>query len=990
MSTFVNQILFLCCFCLTRQAAAQQLLFSNLNAQIPAQECYNIMQDSKGYIWFSTEAGLCRYANNRLTVFDHKNGLEEKAVYAVTEDASGKIWIATCTNRVLFFDGTRFREPAFSAALKKLCAGKRHSSIPFSLVIDAEQLYLSDQQFTAIINIRTGKIGKVAGRLDKEDFLFEKIGNNRLIPFSSGVKGDRDYRIRIHHLREDFMVYLPTGSKGSTVSWRTNTCIAGELDFFSVGNILVRFQKGGKVSNYSFPSRITSLYIDAKNGLWVGTLKRGVFYYPDLRSMQLGHHSMDGYSVSGILLDREQGVWCSTLEKGIFYSRNAAITGYHNIVGLDKKSTLLKWEEGRIFASSSGNRLFEIERNRVRKHELPFNAALDPTDISEVFDFSDIIRRGDEWLICGRAGLPVLDKQFKFNNKHIWGQSGFYSFGYAFAHSMNGRLYHVKHEDLAEIKGRQSHQITDMKFIVFCLLPLDANHVLVGGKKGLFEVDFRTKKATRLKGVNGKVIKLLRDRYSNIWILTRDKGIFRLKRNKVTDLTTVLGLSELPLFFDMTEGKNGEIWVGAANGLYRLRLQENGWKTDHYTKLNGLPSNEVYKVATDGQSLYFSTFEGLFRFPLKTSLSNTVGPPVYLYKMTVNERDIDPKTRRLDLQYDQNKLRFSFDVLTFKDEGVTTLSYELRHNENPGVFRQIKGGELFLDNLSPGLYRLKVYGVNNDDVRNQHPLFFSIEVAPPFWRTWFFQLAAGLIVLLLIWLVIRLSVRSIHRKEEAKTLANKLMAEYQMSALQAQMNPHFIFNAINTIQSCILRKDEKQAYDYLAKFSKLIRLVLNHSLEKTLLLQQDLEVLDLYIELEQTRFGHAFDYQVRIAENVDPHGIYIPGMLIQPYIENAIWHGLMNLEDSRRGSVLLLISVSGDFLQLLIEDNGVGREKAALFGKKHNHKSIGMTLTEKRLTTLHQMRGYENARVSIIDLYDRDGIACGTRVELDIPLNLEI
>lgn len=982
MSTFVKRLLllFLCCF--TLQTVAQELLFSNLKSQIPAQECYNILQDRKGYIWFSTEAGLCRYANNRMMVFNHKNGLNEKSVYAVTEDASGKIWIATVKNRILFFDGTRFKEPAFSGELKKLCANEYQSSIPYSLVADGDYLYLSDQYFAAKINIRTNRVTKTNLCLNGANFLFEKIGNKPLIPILYEVKNNKEYIIRVKYSKKDVKVCLPRGTEGSIIAWRTTSCVAKGMDFFGVGSFLIRIDKGGQVSKYTLPSRILSLYVDNRNGLWVGTLKGGMIYYPDVYTMKVGHHSMDGYSISGILLDREQGVWCSTLEKGIFCSRNAAITGYHTIEGLNKKSSILKQEEGRIFVSSAGNALFEIDRNTILRHELQFKNTFET-----MTEFSDITKRDDEWLLCGRLGLPVLDKQFKFKNKHIWGQEGYYSFGYAFAHSTDGKLYHVKFEQLSEIKGQISHDIKNMRSTIFCLLTLDTNRVLIGGVKGLYEVNVKTRKTIRLKGIIGKVIKIIRDRAGKIWILTKDKGIFQLDKDKVKDLTTVLGLQELPLFFDMVEGKNGEIWVASANGLYRLRCCKKGWEKDHYTTLNGLPSNDVYKVAADSYHLYFSTFEGLFRFPLNASLSNTLGPPIHLNKLNINGQFADPETRRLNLYHNQNTLRFSFDVLTFKNEGVTSLIYELTYNDEPRIFRQVQGSDIFFDNLSPGTYRLKVYGVNSEGVKNRYPLRFSIEIAPPFWREWPFLFGVGLLLILLIFLVIRLSVRSINRREEAKTLANKLMAEYQMSALQAQMNPHFIFNAINTIQGYILRKDEQHAYDYLAKFSKLIRMVLNHSQEKSLLLHSDLEVLYLYVELEQMRFGHAFDYEVIVTEEVDPHDIFIPGMLIQPYIENAIWHGLMNLEDSRRGKISLHISIAGEFLHISIEDNGVGREKAASFGKKHNHPSVGMSLTEKRLITLNQMRGFENSSVSIVDLFDNKANACGTRVELNIPLN---
>jgi len=225
------------------------------------------------------------------------------------------------------------------------------------------------------------------------------------------------------------------------------------------------------------------------------------------------------------------------------------------------------------------------------------------------------------------------------------------------------------------------------------------------------------------------------------------------------------------------------------------------------------------------------------------------------------------------------------------------------------------------------------------------------------------------------------------KSEEAKTLVNKLMAEYQVTALQAQMNPHFIFNAINTIQGYILEKDEQEAYNYLAKFGKLIRSVLHHSQEKVLLLEHELEVLNLYVELEQLRFDNCFDYHLELKDNLDSESIYLPAMLLQPYVENAIWHGLVNLKDSRRGRLDVTLSQAQDVLLVQIRDNGIGRELAMSFNRNRRHKSVGMTLTAERITLMNQLHGYETASVTITDLYDEAGEPAGTCVELRIPIN---
>jgi LytS/YehU family sensor histidine kinase len=216
---------------------------------------------------------------------------------------------------------------------------------------------------------------------------------------------------------------------------------------------------------------------------------------------------------------------------------------------------------------------------------------------------------------------------------------------------------------------------------------------------------------------------------------------------------------------------------------------------------------------------------------------------------------------------------------------------------------------------------------------------------------------------------------------------NKLIAEYQLTALQAQMNPHFIFNAINSIQGYILKKNEQQAYDYLAKFSKLIRMVLNQSTERTLPLKQELEMLSLYVELEQLRFDQSFDFKLDVDKDLRRFfGLQIPSMLVQPYVENAIWHGLMNLNKDRKGMLSVEFKLKDEILKITIEDNGVGRELSKTYKKETDHKSVGMILTEQRLMMINKLQEYEDAWVTITDLYDEKKKPSGTQVEIFIPV----
>lgn len=243
-------------------------------------------------------------------------------------------------------------------------------------------------------------------------------------------------------------------------------------------------------------------------------------------------------------------------------------------------------------------------------------------------------------------------------------------------------------------------------------------------------------------------------------------------------------------------------------------------------------------------------------------------------------------------------------------------------------------------------------------------------------------LSISLIVIIIVSIII---FYLLYKQKKIKITQNYLQLEQQL--LRSQMNPHFIFNSINSIQRYILQKDQQAAYDYLAKFSKLIRLVLNNSQEKILTLKQELDLIRLYVELEQLRFDSKFEFTISKADSVNEDMLNVPCLLIQPYVENAIWHGLMNLDKNKKGKLSIDLILQGELLKITIEDNGVGRELAKSYKAENGEKSMGMKLTEQRLQMINKLQDYENAKVLISDLHNEAGEATGTRVEILLPIN---
>jgi len=224
--------------------------------------------------------------------------------------------------------------------------------------------------------------------------------------------------------------------------------------------------------------------------------------------------------------------------------------------------------------------------------------------------------------------------------------------------------------------------------------------------------------------------------------------------------------------------------------------------------------------------------------------------------------------------------------------------------------------------------------------------------------------------------------------EKTKAELQRHASEVEMQALRAQMNPHFIFNSLNSIDLFILQNDKAQASKYLTKFSRLIRMILDSSANASVSLAQDVEALELYLELERLRCEQKFNFDIKCDPDIDTDFIEVPPMLLQPFVENAIWHGLMNKEGE--GHLWININQEDSTLVCTITDDGIGRKKAAeLKNKSGKHKSMGMKITENRIAMMQEMIHVDKP-VEIRDLVDADGNAAGTEVVLKILVNENI
>ncbi|MBS1635808.1 MAG: histidine kinase [Bacteroidetes bacterium] len=963
------------------QLFSQKMYFENISRQmnLPSQECYTILQDGGGYIWFGTEQGLCRYNGENLLVYNEKNGLPEKAIYAMAKDSSGAIWVITSANRVLHFKNGSLSEALFSKRFQQLVHGR--TVISFAFVNKNDLCVSMLARGTIMIDRRTGACTELKQPQQYYDYQVRFFGNS-LIPFNGAAEERRNHKkvyISTLHIQQPGKPdrVIPVSHQGvnnrsfflRTSSGKSKHCVAFQKN-------LIVIDTAGNYTIRQLPSSILSVYADRQGGLWVGTLLTGLFYFPKSDLKRALIHSLTDCSVSHVIQDDENNIWCTTLEKGLFFCKNQEVLSYP-LDNLMQNPEILTFQDSTIYVGWQ-KKIVAIKDDTIQ--QLPFHA-------KESDYLTDLVFFDQAFYISSYSFIMKTDKDFK--KVDYVRQKRFPYFVMASAKQFktsHRRLYTLSNYIIGEINNNQleSYKVASKENLGRCFEPLDPGRFLVGLKEGAELLTWNNDSSfiRLIPGTEAPVSDMITDWEGRVLVATKGEGLFLYSGDSLHSVNAQFGISARVLF-EIRQDVYGKYWISSSEGLFCCSRKEGRISTVVYTTLDGLPANEIHKLALSPERIFFSSIYGISSLPLMMEQEKTADPKIHLTALQLGKSSVRLPELPHNLTYDQNSFRFTFDAISFKNNQHRLVYYLTGRDSS---YAQVNGTELVLENLRPGEYELIVYAENEWGVKSKQPFIYRFYISKPFWLTWWFIALTVAMVMLLFGFILQWSVRRAQARAEERNRVNSLLAESQLTAIQAQMNPHFVFNAINSIQNYILKNQKEEAYHYLAKFSHLIRMVLNHSKKKLIPLAKELEVLTLYVELEQLRFKQAFEFEVKIPAAIDEDGIVLPPMLVQPLLENAIWHGLMPLKD-RKGKLCLLFSVEGKVLKIVIEDNGIGREHSFQAKMNVDHHSMALDLVKERIQMVKQLyQAMEDASIQIIDLFDERHQPAGTRVEIFLPI----
>ncbi len=437
---------------------------------------------------------------------------------------------------------------------------------------------------------------------------------------------------------------------------------------------------------------------------------------------------------------------------------------------------------------------------------------------------------------------------------------------------------------------------------------------------------------------------------------------------------------------DMVVDRDGVIWGLGPNGLFSIDERQER-PVQSFGSVFGLPyqdlSYHMLSLGEDGD-IYIGFRRGVGLVKRESLRAQPVPDKVVVNEIRAGGRAMLPSDNgTIEVDFGQG-LEIAVSALGFIEPSNYRYSWRLVGQVE---WNELERPRVFFSSVAEGDFSIEFRSGNATGQWQEETLQLQVKVHTPFLKSkWFFRLLIALFVVFVI-LFYHFRLRRIKQRELLKREYNHRIVELEMKALRAQMNPHFLFNTLNSIKFFIINNDSESAADYLTKFSRLIRLILANSKVDKVSLTIELDSLRLYSELEALRFEHHFDFKIEVSEEIDPDFIELPPMIIQPFVENAIWHGLMH--KSGRGCLQVRIHLEDECLVCEIEDNGIGRQKAGELKSKSatKRKSLGVDITRDRLQRLFDVNAKDRF-LEIIDLHDDEGNAAGTLVRLRIPVDL--
>ncbi len=947
---------------------------------------YQIIQDRDGFIWFATANGLSKFDGKQFTTYRTMDGLNSNSIISIAEGYKGEIYIGnfekginilkngiiknyysdvngrSITISYLMIDPSKKNEQTIFAygrwGIINIISEKK-STGPTSSIIKNSSLRINKLE-----KLQNGNIMALTttGLYQLKDSLFSKVPNNGL----------SDTEIYCLANRNDGSYVI--GTKGSIYKIKNNTVI-DKIQVDIAGN-----------------NDVVTILCDRNNNIWFSIMNKGFYFIANGSDKIIDMGSKLGLQntlVNNYFEDKEGNIWVSTFGKGVYCLNNLFLTSYNEDDGLSNNNVYAIANDkygNLIFGTFNGISVLKNESlNSIIKHFFK-------TQTEYIYSIKNI---NNEFYVGGALGFnEIIDISFQGMKLHVFD-------GLSLCKLSNG-LYLIGSRTNS-IRVRREFNF-DSKFSTFIVFGDSFNlnrineifedtkkNIWIATSLGLCKASIRLDKSGKLvlkksffptnPILSSKTNSIYQDNNHNVWF-AGEMGIARynLENDSVYTYTKINGYDLSSSTSIVSDNKN-RLWIGNMKGLYLF----SGDSVKYLNRQTGLPSNEVLSLCYNsiGNSLIIGTSNGVSF--LDISLFNNYNPSPPSVKVTSIKAGDSLYTSFDNLVFkpEQHDISIHFKALNFSSPGTVKYKYNL-NNE------WITTNYDFLNfiTLKAGIYKLSVMAKAQNTAWGE-PYFLSFRILPRFVETIWFDLLIILSFIVVSLLILILSLRINTKKIKKELELTERINELKHQALSAMMNPHFIANSLNSVQYLVNSRKYEEANEYIAMMAQLMRKNLDTAGRGFIRLSEEITRLKLYLNIEKLRFQENFTYEIVLGTEVDPNVIMIPNMIIQPFVENSLWHGIIN--SGNRG----LLTVSFNFqdvdidsiicrsLIIKVTDNGIGIKEAKKH-KKEDHISKGIYIIEERLrllsTKMHLLQP-----IIFEDLSSPDNDSHGTEVIVSLP-----
>ena len=944
----------------------------NDEERFEADGTYDLFEDDSANIWMSTQDGLYRYDGSSFKHFVNNQYAQDYS--RIKQDKEGRIWCQNFAGQVFYVAGDELL--LFGDFKDYFRSDFLYNVAFFPRVFVGSEYGLVEKEFGKEEIIKHHFNPRSIEGLDRV------VDGDTLLHDPSIILGAKDsFLFLFDHVKIykwDVNEHTSTILKEYERGWSKNPWIKNN-DF----GIILKNESQLALSIYdyetnSFSRRIFEdnfemtdfIEIEGTNSMLM-SYKGGVSIINEGDVRRSPNRMFHGMYVSDIMKDREGNIWVSTLSDGIFIIPDLQMQ-YIKTEGRVKY--FLEVPEVGLLAFTSDGKIYQIdptfekigdfEMTVEHPYYIPASGIIGVSNSPLGFDV------GSRTIVKNSFGLNAKSVSFIRPHAAFFSQTA--QLGIRSLHPLDTVVSFLP--DPIKLKTKyQGLYFQSIRPVRSFKNRYDKenNCLYVCFSDGLFV--YADRRETRVEYEGKPIIArdiLLGDE-GVLWIADTEGKLFKYRNGKVNYLlslnASVNALDEWGVY----------LFCGSYSGVFKVN--KKSLAVERIDECDGLLSNQVRTICIYEGTVYAATKKGLSCFAASHSQINEVPPLVQINGMTINSKEM-PLQAAFELEHDQNNFVIYFGAVSHRSRGNFQFKYKMSGIDSSWTTHPSEINFARYPSVPPGEYVFELKAVNEDGVESA-PKKINFSVAEPFYRKTSFYILIILFIVLVVSTIFIIRIRIIQRQNKllsAKSEIEKQLSASQLTALRSQMNPHFVFNALNSVQDYIMNNRKELAGNYLGLFADLMRKYLNHSQEEELLLEEEIETLEMYLELEKVRFEETLTYEVDVDPEIDPAFVKMPAMLVQPFVENAIKHGLLH-QSGERKLYVGFHKTNGELI-IQVKDNGIGREASAKIRKSQNrpHRSFATSAIKRRVELLNQSTAFQ-IEITYVDLEPN-----GTEVKISI------